>query len=205
MFEAGSCTAKLKSLFWLLGAFYLVFWPGGAAVADAEIDGSALAAVHQWVAIRHRGVKHLSAADMDKLRIRASEDFLLIDVRTAPEYAVSHLGNAVRVAPSIKTDDFMREFGTKLKGRTLVLYCSVGERSSRLAARIQQAGMAAGATAVYNLTGGIFNWHNQSRQLVNENGATKLVHPYSDTWSRLLLNQKLTSYAAGKPPKAAAD
>ena len=64
----------------------------------------------------------------------------------------------------------------------IVLYCSVGHRSSELA----QFLMKKGYTEVYNLEGSIFAWANEGRPVYRGNERVKVVHPYDRTWGRLL-------------------
>ena len=64
----------------------------------------------------------------------------------------------------------------------MVVYCSVGYRSSRLVARLQQAG----CTNVFNLEGSIFQWANEDRRLERDGQPVKEVHPYNRTFGQLL-------------------
>lgn len=68
-------------------------------------------------------------------------------------------------------------------GLTMVFYCSVGYRSSALAAQIHGSFPT---NEIFNLQGGIFNWHNERRDLVNEKGVSEDIHPYDKYWGRLL-------------------
>jgi len=62
--------------------------------------------------------------------------------------------------------------------KQIIVYCSVGRRSSIFAERVQADMLANGALSVSNLERGIFGWHNESRALVDARGATDAVHPY---------------------------
>ncbi len=126
--------------------------------------------------------------------LKAGEDVLLLDVRDAAEFQISHLPGSVLIDPEISTDQFMARFGTQLAGRKVLLYCSVGVRSSRLGERIRAEAAARGATGVYNIRGGIFAWHNYGKRLDKEKGQTELVHPYSTRWSRYLDFPNYTSF-----------
>lgn len=136
---------------------------------------------------RYEGVKHMSAAELQKALAGPQKDSLLVlDVREKDEFAVSHLPNAIRVNPGIWHGPFMNRFGTLAKGKTVIFYCSVGERSSKLAKYVQDALKKSGARAVYNLKGGIFEWHNDKYPLMNGNGPTDFVHPYDKYWGQLV-------------------
>ena len=128
--------------------------------------------------------------------LKAGADVLLLDVRNADEFQLSHLPGAVWVDPDIAIGQFMDRFGSQIAGRQVLLYCSVGVRSSRLGERIRSAAAARGATGVYNIRGGIFAWHNYGKRLVMAKGQTELVHPYSTRWSRYLDFPNYSSFGA---------
>ena len=66
--------------------------------------------------------------------------------------------------------------------RSIVVYCSVGYRSSILAEKLQDMGF----TKVYNLEGSIFKWDNEGRPLVQGKVTVRKVHPYNAHWGNLL-------------------
>ena len=148
--------------------------------------------VHRDIVEDHPAVTHMPAAELQR-RLDDGDDLLLFDVREADEFAVSHIGDAIRVPPEISADDFFREFGADVAGRTVIFYCSVGRRSSILAEQVQDGLEAAGARG-YNLQNGIFGWHNQAMPLASEQGQTPYVHPYNWLWSRYLEHRELTRY-----------
>lgn len=40
---------------------------------------------------------------------------------------------------------------------------------------------------IYNLEGGLFQWANEGREVVdNQGGAIRMVHPYNSFWGKLL-------------------
>ena len=98
----------------------------------------------------------------------------------------------MRVDPGIWRSSFVRRFAGTAKGRTVVFYCSVGVRSSRLAARVQKALREHGATAVEIVDGGIFAWHAERRPLRDAKGETAFVHPYDRHWGKLVARRDLT-------------
>ena len=106
---------------------------------------------------------------------------LLLDARTREEYEVSHLQNA-RLVPSnhkdlINQDD--NDFFTPI-----VVYCSVGYRSARIARRLQSIGYR----TVFNLSGSMFQWVNEHRPVYRDGQPVDVVHPYHKFWQYLLLN-----------------
>lgn len=119
------------------------------------------------------------ATDTLAARLDAGETFVLLDVREADEYAVSHLPSAVHVDPGADAEAVLALAG---KETPVVLYCSVGYRSSKLARRLQKAGF----TQVANLEGSIFKWANEGRRVVRADTSVQQVHPYNDRWGKLL-------------------
>lgn len=117
---------------------------------------------------------------------------ILFDVRAEAEYRVSRIPGAIRVDPGGKLPEI------RPSDRKVVVYCSVGWRSGDLAARLHRQGVTA-----YNLTGGIFEWANRGRPLVNDAGPTRWVHPYDWTWGRLLVASRrapLPNPPSSRPP-----
>jgi len=148
--------------------------------------------VRRWVldllarAIRRR-FRRVHAVSPDALaRQLASEPcdrVQLLDVRTAEEFAVSHLPGARRLDPAASDPALLRELpATRPAGARVVVYCAVGYRSARMAERMR----AAGLDDVVNLEGGIFRWANEGRPLVRGLDPAHAVHPYGPAWGWLL-------------------
>lgn len=155
-------------------------------------DRSDLAKIHNDIEREFVEVKHIDGDDMAALN---PKDIILFDVREGPEFAVSHLKGSIRVDPGISTDDFIAEFSDITKGKAVIFYCSVGQRSSELADRVNSALISSGTNAAYNLEGGIFKWHNERRPLYTDSAIpTKYVHPYNSNWGSLIKGQKLIRY-----------
>ena len=100
---------------------------------------------------------------------------LVLDVRSADEYALSHMEGAVRFATW--------DADQSPKDTPITLYCSVGYRSAEAAQQLAQLGF----TNVQNLEGSLFEWANLNLPMVNDQGSTSLVHPYDAKWGCLLL------------------
>ena len=107
------------------------------------------------------------------------ENLLLFDVREPEEYAVSHLQGA---QPAPSKDEALKALQGVSSDHRIVLYCSVGYRSSELA----QFLMKKGYTEVYNLEGSIFAWANEGRPVYRGKERVQVVHPYDKIWGRLL-------------------
>ena len=102
---------------------------------------------------------------------------ILLDARQPEEYAVSHLPGADHLPTLVAVQQSEVSLDAMI-----VVYCSVGYRSARLAQQLQ----AAGYSHVMNLKGSIFEWHNQGQPLVVDGKPTRAVHPYNRTWGMLL-------------------
>jgi rhodanese-related sulfurtransferase len=109
-------------------------------------------------------------------QLRQQSSPVLLDTREPREFAVSHL----RGARLVGYDTFSLATVQDLpKNAPIVVYCSVGARSEKIGARLQQAGF----TNVRNLYGGIFEWLNEGQPVVTAaNQPTDRVHAYSPTW-----------------------
>lgn len=112
-------------------------------------------------------------------RLPKQEDLVLLDVREAEEFAVSHLRGA-RPAPS--KAEALRVLRGVPANRRIVVYCSVGYRSSELAGFLTEKGYR----RVYNLEGSIFRWANEGRPVYRGEERVRVVHPYDNDWGRLL-------------------
>ena len=160
----------------------------------SSIAGGAeeLAKYHQTIKQEFESVDHINAEQLATLK----EGAVLFDVREDNEFRVSHLEGAIRVSPDITQKDFVQRFANLVKGKPIVFYCSVGYRSSKLATTVQENLRVSGSQEIYNLEGGIFNWHNERRKLVNKNGPSDDIHPYDRYWGRLLERPKMIRYHA---------
>lgn len=100
----------------------------------------------------------------------------LLDTREKNEYDISHLKNSTWVG----YEDFEIARLPKIsKSDTIVVYCSVGYRSEKIAEKL----LASGYKNVYNAYGGLFEWVNQDFPVyTSTNIETQKVHAYSKTW-----------------------
>ncbi len=103
-------------------------------------------------------------------------DVVLVDAREKKEYDVSKIEGAIWVG----YDDFdLSRLQRIEKNAKVVVYCSVGYRSEKIAEKLLEAGY----TDVANLYGGIFEWVNQDQVVVDQqNKPTKKVHAFSRIW-----------------------
>jgi rhodanese-related sulfurtransferase len=78
------------------------------------------------------------------------EDALVVDVRDPGEYGAGHILGAKNVPLSRLGDADL----VKRKERPVIVYCDVGDRSSKAVALLKKQGL----TRVANLTGGLRAW-----------------------------------------------
>lgn len=107
----------------------------------------------------------------------AKDTVIFLDARELEEYQVSHLPESIWVG----YDDFsLKRLNGVNKKQPIVVYCSVGYRSERIAQRLLEQGYL----KVSNLYGGIFEWVNKGGPVCNQNGNTTAIHTYNKEWSR---------------------
>jgi len=148
-----------------------------------QAESAKLAKIHDSIKNEFESVQHIDASRFETI---PPDDVVIFDVREQSEFDISHIEGALLVSPGISSREFISTFNQMLTGKTVIFYCSVGQRSSDLAERVQDSLASSAAGEIYNLQGGIFNWHNEKRALVSEAGATDNVHPYNSYWGRLL-------------------
>lgn len=97
-----------------------------------------------------RAADELTPADATLMINR--EDAVVIDVRTAAEFAEGHIPNA-RSVPLDKLAERITEFES-LKSRPIIVSCQTGARSGGASGQLRKQGFA----KVFNLAGGIGAW-----------------------------------------------
>ena len=161
-------------------------------ISSAMADQSRLDEIHRDIVTKYHDVKHLSSVEFQSMEKSA---IVVFDVREVDEFAVSHINGAIRVDPDIELAEFENKYAVQLAGKTAVFYCSVGRRSSDLLSQLNGTLKTNGAVAAYNLSGGVFRWHNEQRPLISENEQkTAFVHPYNFYWGRLIDNRSAIRY-----------
>ena len=154
-----------------------------AANPEAELE-----AMTRKISSKFSDVPRISTSDLATwLANSARVSPILLDVREPDEFAVSHLSGAIRVSPDATPDQLIGKIDFS---RPIVLYCSVGYRSSVLARRL----VAAGAEHAMNLEGSIFKWANEGRPMFRDTGATDKAHPYNRKFGSMLHPNLLSDY-----------
>jgi sterol desaturase/sphingolipid hydroxylase (fatty acid hydroxylase superfamily)/rhodanese-related sulfurtransferase len=178
----------------LIAKLWLCLFMAIASVtAPAWAQVEPLPVIDQQLRSNFSAVETISA---EALQNRMDQDNppIILDVREADEYAVSHLKGAVRIDPEAELTDVIQAIGPALKGRDVIVYCAVGVRSTMFADRVRDDLKDHGVGRIANLAQGIFGWHNTGRLLVRESGTTPYAHPYNALWGQLVARQTLTAY-----------
>lgn len=116
----------------------------------------------------------LSITDFKNLK---RKNLYLLDTRGKEEYNISHLKNAREVGYYWFD---MRDVYDIPKNATVIMYCAVGNRSSRIAEKLIKAGYK----NVFVLYGGIFEWVNEGNPVyTHKDIQTSQIHAYTKEWS----------------------
>ncbi|MEZ4701980.1 MAG: rhodanese-like domain-containing protein [Rhodothermales bacterium] len=157
-----------------------LFLPVAMANAQTLVWSTVLRDVrHRYPEVDQITVDSLARWLADDTRVQP----LLVDVRTRAEYDVSHIAGAVHADPDAEDADSLLAVAA---GRPIVVYCSVGYRSSARAEKLRQAG----AGQVANLEGSLFMWANNGFPVERDGRPVEQVHPYNKLWGTLL-NKRL--------------
>lgn len=109
------------------------------------------------------------------------EGVILLDVREEEEFLASRIPGALSKAKGDLPGG--SPTGSAIAEKRLVVYDSVGFRSAEWI----ESTDSPRPEKVFYLEGGIFQWANEGRSLVDEEGnPTRQVHPYNKLWGRLL-------------------
>ena len=119
-------------------------------------------------------VKYVYPKDLFK-----QKNTVYLDAREKKEFDVSHIKNSIYVG----FDEFDSASFEKLnidKNQKIIVYCSLGVRSEKIAKKL----ISVGYTDVSNLYGGIFLWKNEKGTVVDTNNKiTENIHAFSIKWS----------------------
>ncbi len=148
-----------------------------ALLLAGDIVGVGMAQI--YLPARFGDVEHISPESAHRMFQQNSdgpEKTVFLDVRTAGEWAVSHIPGAEHCPEdSFPPGDELME---KLKrAESVVVYCAAGYRSARVCRRLADKGI----TQVYNMNGSIFAWANQGFPITGEK-----VHPYMESSAWML-------------------
>ncbi|MCK5093408.1 MAG: rhodanese-like domain-containing protein [Spirochaetes bacterium] len=87
-------------------------------------------------------------------------DFIILDVRTEPEYKSGHIENAENI--DYYLEGFKDELGELDKNKTYLIYCASGNRSGKALKIMDEIGFQ----KAYNVLGGIKGWKSKGLPVV---------------------------------------
>ena len=103
-----------------------------------------------------QGVKNVGVEEFDKLR--ADKKNVVLDVRTAKEFASGHIAGAVNI--DWNGPDFEKQVAALDKSKTYLVHCAVGGRSAKACALMNGK---LKFTGCYNLEGGMTAWQKAGK------------------------------------------
>ncbi len=112
----------------------------------------------------------------------AGEFALIIDARTAKEFAVSHIQGAVNAANAQDAAALLTSLLGDDKSSRILVYCSLGYRSGDLVRKLQENGY----TEIINMEGSLFEWVDKGYPVFQGELSVNKVHPYNRWWGRHL-------------------
>jgi rhodanese-related sulfurtransferase len=119
---------------------------------------------------RFPDVPHVTAREL--LDRRDRWDPVLVDVRSPAERAVSTLSGAL-------SREQFEDAEASLSGRPVVVYCTIGVRSSKYVRQLMNRDVEAS-----NMRGSILAWTHVGGELVGEEGeVTRRVHVFGSAWN----------------------
>jgi rhodanese-related sulfurtransferase len=113
---------------------------------------------------------------------RNKSTYIFLDAREMEEYKVSHIPGS----RFIGYDDFsIHAINDLSKESKIIVYCSIGYRSEKIATKLKKAGFK----KVYNLYGSIFEWVNEGYEITDKSGkSSNKIHTYNKKWSQWVKN-----------------
>ena len=152
---------------------------------QSVFSSKSLAPLLQQIRQDYPQVSQVSIQTVDRWR-QSPLPPLILDIREPPEYQVSHLPNAINLPPNTPIADAVAKIqALQQPQQKIVVYCSVGVRSSKFAEQLQ----ASGINPIFNLEGSIFAWANAELPLVAQEQPVETVHGYNAHWEKYLFPQ----------------
>jgi rhodanese-related sulfurtransferase len=82
-------------------------------------------------------------------------DFIILDVRTPEEFAEGHLAGALNI--NVLAPDFAARLATLDRGKTYLVYCRTGNRSTKAVQAMERLGFR----SVYHMVEGMVGWQKK--------------------------------------------
>jgi rhodanese-related sulfurtransferase len=142
----------------------------GIFSVNAQVESTAYSIMLKGL-LSH-SVPEVNVSKAESLKLNGA---VFIDARELAEFNISAIENACWVGyDSLNLDPI----SNIKKDTPLVVYCSVGYRSEKVAEKLIEQGFS----EVYNLYGGLFEWVNQGKPVYKAGEQTKQVHGFSKVW-----------------------
>jgi rhodanese-related sulfurtransferase len=163
---------KIKTSFLIL--LSLLFWNFSVSQIDRKYQQLLISIYDDFPTI--------STNQLDNLMKSKKNNIIILDTREKNEFDVSHIPSAIWVG---YTSFDISKLKNTDKNKKIIVYCSVGARSQEIGKKLSKNNFI----TVYNLYGGIFQWYNEDRIILDsKNQKTKFIHGYDDKWSKWLKN-----------------
>ncbi|KAM8797471.1 uncharacterized protein ACNFOS_009417 [Eudromia elegans] len=150
----------------------------------------------KWVQKSFPNVESVSTETLQSWLEEKPEELLVLDIRKADEFEVSHLPGAIRIDPENNNiQEILQKHLQKEpeKQKRVVCYCTVGYRASLTAQSLNEfLSSECGQRLkpflkIYNAEGGLAKWAREGKGMVDKwERSTHLVHPYNAEWAKLL-------------------
>ncbi len=125
---------------------------GSGTTASTAADGTASTAADGTTSTAAGGIRLVSADEGATLLEGASDDLVILDVRTPEEFSEARIDGAVMI--DFYDDDFEAQLATLDPDATYLLYCRSGNRSGQTTEIMRTLGF----TDVADVDGGILAW-----------------------------------------------
>jgi rhodanese-related sulfurtransferase len=120
---------------------------------------------------KYSTIRHVTVAAY----LKEPEKWVLVDVRSAKERSVSIISGSI-------TAEMLEKNLDTYKNKHILVYCTIGERSSAYAAKL----LAGGYKHVANLRGGVLAWALAGKYFItSDKTKTRKVHVYASAWNVL--------------------
>ncbi|MEO5648254.1 MAG: rhodanese-like domain-containing protein, partial [Chitinophagaceae bacterium] len=100
---------------------------------------------------------------------------VFLDAREDAEFMVSHIRDAIHIGFNNFKPCCLSDLD---RSANYIVYCSLGWRSGKICQLLKQHGFA----NIHNLYGGIFEWVNLGKEVVNDSIPVRRIHAYSKSW-----------------------
>ncbi len=121
-----------------------------------------------------------SVPEMEAKSMPYDSSVIYLDARELNEYEVSKIEGAKWVGYNDFNLTRVNNIG---KNQPIIVYCSIGYRSEKVTEQLK----ANGFTNVTNMLGGIFEWVNYDKPIVDStNTITNKIHGFDKAWSKWL-------------------